>query len=214
MANWSSMLFKFDLVWLVQFSCSVMSDSLQPHGLPHTRLPCPSPTSRAHSNSCPSSLWCHAKPSHPLSPYPPAFSLAQHQGLFQWVSSSHQGAKVLELQLQHQSFQLNIQDWFPLGWTGLTSLLSKEVSRVFFNTTVWKHQFFGIQSSLWSKSQNFFWIELSLQLVSHNCSNNVTISYILMLKLLNVTNKLLIGNASFNDNRVFLPISLYFHGWI
>ena len=89
----------------VQFSCSVVSDSLWPHGLQHARPPCPSPTPRVDSNSCPLSRWCHP-PSHPLSsPSPPAFNLSQHQGLFQWVSSSHQVAKVLEFQLQHPSFQ-------------------------------------------------------------------------------------------------------------
>ena len=72
-----------------------MSDSLWPHGLQHTRPSWPSPTPRAWSNSCPLSWWC-LQPSHPLSPSPPAFSLSQHQGLFKWVSSSHQGAKVLE----------------------------------------------------------------------------------------------------------------------
>ena len=88
-----------------QFSHSVMSDPLRPHGLQHTRLPCPSPTPRACSNS--SSLLSDAiQPSPPLSsPSSPAFSLSQHQGLFQWVGSLHQVAKVLELQLQHQSFQ-------------------------------------------------------------------------------------------------------------
>ena len=88
-----------------------MSNSLQPHGMKHTRLPCPS-TPRACSNSCPSCWW----PSHPLSsPSPPAFNLSQHQGLFQWVSSSHQLAKVLDL--QNQSFQwMNIQDWFLYDW--------------------------------------------------------------------------------------------------
>ena len=89
----------------VQFSWSVMSDSLRPHGLQHARPPCPSPTPRVHSNSLPSSRWCHP-PSHPLSsPAHPAFNLSQHQGLFQWVGSLHPVAKVLELQLQHQSFQ-------------------------------------------------------------------------------------------------------------
>ena len=89
----------------VQFSYSVMSSSLGPHGVQHTRLPCPSPTPRACSNSCPMSQWCH-QPSRPLlSTSPPAFNLSQHQGLFQCVSSSHQVAKVLEFQLQHQSFQ-------------------------------------------------------------------------------------------------------------
>ena len=96
------------------------------------------------------------QPSHPLlSPSPPAFNLSQHQGLFQWVSSLHQVAKVLEFQLQHQSFQRNpradllqnIQDWTSLGWTGWISSLSKGLSRVFSNTTVQKHQFFGAQLS-------------------------------------------------------------------
>ena len=90
------------------------------------------------------------QPSHPLSsPPPPTFDLSQHQGLFQWVSSSHQVLQVLEFQLQHQSFQsMTMQDWFPLGWTGLTSLQSKGISRVFSNTTVQKHQFFSTQLSL------------------------------------------------------------------
>ena len=93
------------------------------------------------------------QPSHPLSaPSPPAFNISQHQGLFQWVSSSHQVAKVLEFQLQHQSFQMNIQDQLPLGWTGWISLQSKGLSRVFSNTKVQKHQFFSTQLSLQSNS--------------------------------------------------------------
>ena len=85
----------------VQFSRSVLSDSLQPQGRQHARSPCPSPTPGVYSNSCPLSRW-----SHPLSsPSPPAFNLSQHHGLFKWVSSSHQVTKVLEFQLQHQSFQ-------------------------------------------------------------------------------------------------------------
>ena len=81
------------------------------------------------------------QPSHPLSfPSPPALNLSQHQGLFQWVSSSHQVAKVLAFQLQHQSFQWTLRtDQSPLGWTGWISLQSKGLSRVFSNTTVQKH---------------------------------------------------------------------------
>ena len=91
---------------LVQFSRSVVSDSLQPRGKgKHTRLPCPSPTPRAYSNSCPSGWWCHPTISSSVVSSPPAFNLSQHQGLFQRAGSSHQLAKVLELQLQHQSFQ-------------------------------------------------------------------------------------------------------------
>ena len=89
------------------------------------------------------------QPSHPLSPpSTPALSLSQHQGLFQWVSSSHQVAKLLEIQLQHQSFQWIFRTDFLLSLTGLISLLSKGLSRVFSNTTVQKHQFFGPHLSL------------------------------------------------------------------
>ena len=93
------------------------------------------------------------QPSHSLSsPSPPTFNLSQHQGLFQWVSSSHQVAKVLEFQLQPSVLPMNIQQWFPLGWTGLISLQSKGLSRVFSNTTIQKHRFFSAQLSLWSNS--------------------------------------------------------------
>ena len=88
------------------------------------------------------------QPSHPLSsPSPPTFNLSQHQGLFQWVSSSHQVAKVLGVSASASVLPMNIQDWFPLGWTGWISLQSKGLSRVFSNTTVQKHQFFGVQLS-------------------------------------------------------------------
>ena len=99
----------------VQSSFSVVSDSLWPRGLQHTRPPCPSPTTGAYSNSSPSSRWCHLF--HPLSsPSPPAFNLSQDQGLFQWVSSLNQVAKVLEFQLQHQSFQWKFRTDFLLDW--------------------------------------------------------------------------------------------------
>ena len=126
--------------WKFQFSsvCSIMSDSLQPHGVQQARPPCPSPTPGIYSNSCQLS-WCAIQPSHPLSsPSQPALNFSQHQDLFQWVSSSHQVVKVLELQLQ-QTLPMNIQDWFPLGLTGLISLQSKGFWRVFSNTTVQKH---------------------------------------------------------------------------
>ena len=106
--------------------------------------------------------WVHdaIQPSHPLSSSSPAFNLSQNQGLFQWVGSSHQVAKVLELLLQIQSLQwiFRIQGWFPLELTGLISLLSKELSRVFSSTTDWKHQFFGAQPSLWSNSHIHAWL--------------------------------------------------------
>ena len=139
----------------VQFSRSVVSNSLWPHGLQHTWLPCPSPTPGNCSNSF-HRVSDAIQPSHPLSsPSPHAFNLSQHQILFHWVSYLHQVAEVLELQLQHQSFQWTS----PLGWTGWISLQSKGLSRVFSNTTVQKHQFFGTQLSLWSSSHihNDYW---------------------------------------------------------
>ena len=95
----------FVFVIPVQLSCLVVSDSLWSLVLQHARLPCPSPTPGACSNSCPSSQWCHPIFCPLPSPSPPAFSLSQHQAIFEWVSSSHQVARVLELHLEHQSFQ-------------------------------------------------------------------------------------------------------------
>ena len=92
----------------VQFSCSVVSDSLQPHEPQHARPPCPSPTPGVYSNSCALSQWCHPTISSSVVPSPPALNLSQHQDLFKWVSSSHQVVKILEFQLQHHSFQ-----WIP-----------------------------------------------------------------------------------------------------
>ena len=103
----------FSAVSSVQFSRSVVSDSFATHGLQHARPPCPSPAPGVYPNSCPLSRWCHPTISSSMFPSPPSFSLPQHQGLFKWVSSSHQVAKVLEFQLQHQSFQ----------WTLRTDLL-------------------------------------------------------------------------------------------
>ena len=129
----------------VQFSHSILSNSLRPQWLQHARLPCPSPTPRACSNSCPLSQWCHPT-IWSWRPLLPAFTLSQHQGLFQWASF-HQ----VEFKLQHQSvLPMNIRDWFPLGLIGLISLHSKGFSRVFSNTTVQKNQFFSAHLSWWS----------------------------------------------------------------
>ena len=97
----------------VQFSRTVVSNTLRPHESQHARPPCPSPTPWGYPNSCPSSWWCHPAISSSVTPSPPAPSPFQHQGLFQWVNSSHEVAKVLEFQLQHQSFQ----------WTPRTDLI-------------------------------------------------------------------------------------------
>ena len=102
-------------MWLssVQFSRAVVSDSLRPHEPQHARPPCPSPTPGVHSNSCPSSRWCHPAISSSVVPSPPAPNPSQPQGLFQLVNSSQEVAKELEFQLLHQSFQ----------WTPRTGLL-------------------------------------------------------------------------------------------
>ena len=139
------------------FSLPVVSDSLQPHGLQHFRLPCPYhllELVQTHVHWVRDAI----QPSHPLlSPSSLAFYLFQHQGLFQWVSSSHQGQSI-GVSASASVLLVNILDWFLLGLTGLISLLSKWLSRVFLNTTVQKHQFFGSQLSLWSNSRIHTWL--------------------------------------------------------
>ena len=118
-----------------QFSRSVMSESLQPHGLQHAMPLCPSPTLRVYSNSCPLSQWCHptaiCRPLLlPLSIFPASGSFLRSQFFASGGQSTGISASVLPM---------NIQDWFPLGWTAWISLQSKGISRVFSNTTVQKH---------------------------------------------------------------------------
>ena len=116
-----------------QFSCSVMSDSLRPHGLQHTRPPCPSPTPGAYSNSCPLSRWCHPTISPSVIPSPPAFNLSQHQGLFKWVITVHQVAEMLEFQLQHLSF---IVTTFLTNWRFVTTLCQTSLLAPFFSNSI------------------------------------------------------------------------------
>ena len=118
------------------------------HGLQHTGLPCPSPTPRAYSNSCPLSQWGHSTISSSIVPFSFCLQSFPVSGSFPMSQFSHQLDKVLELQLQHQSFQWILKDWFPLGWTVWISLQSKGLSRVFSNTTVQKYQFISTQHSL------------------------------------------------------------------
>ena len=118
-----------------------------PWTVQHTRLPCPSPTPEVYSNSCHLNQWCHPTISSSVIPFSSCLQSFPSSGSFQISLLLKSGTKVLEFQFQHQSFPINIQDWFPLGWTGWISLLSKVCSRVFFNTTVQKHQFFGTRLS-------------------------------------------------------------------
>ena len=141
----------------VQFSRSVVSNSLQPHELQHTRPPYPSPTPGVHSDSRPSSQWCHpANSSSQSSPSSPAPNPSQHQSLFQWVSSSHEVAKSTGVSALASFLPKNTQGWSS-EWTGWISLQSKGLWRVFSNTTVQKHQFFSTQPSSQSNSLIHTW---------------------------------------------------------
>ena len=132
----------------VQFSCSVMSDSLWIHGLQHTRPPCPSPPAPGvYSNSCPLSQWNHSTISFSVFPFSHLQSFPE-SGSFQMSQFFALHGQSTEVSVSASVFPMNIQDWFSLGWTGWISLQSKRLSRVFFNTTVQKHQFFGAQLSL------------------------------------------------------------------
>ena len=127
-----------------------MSDFLWPHGLQHTRLPCPSPAPGACSNSCPSNQWCHATISSSVISFSSCLQFCPASGSFLISQFFTPGGQ--SMGASASVLPVNIQDWFPLRLTGLISLLSKGLSRVFSNTTVQKHQFFGAQPSLWSNS--------------------------------------------------------------
>ena len=139
----------------VQFSCSVMSDSLWPHEPQHARFPCPSPTPRAYPNLCLLSRWCHPATSSSVVPFSschqslPASGIFPMSQLFTWGGQST-GVSALASYLPK-----NTQDWSPLEWL---SLQSKGLSRVFSNTTVQKHQFFGPQLSSQSNSHIHTWL--------------------------------------------------------
>ena len=141
----------------VQFSHSVVTDSLWPHGLQYARFPCPTPTPGVYSNSCPLSQWCHPTI---LSSVIPFFCLQSFP-----ASESFPRSRLFELGGQSigastsaSVLTMTIQGWFPLGLTGLISSPSKGLSRVFSSTAVQKHQFFGAQPSLWSNSHICTWL--------------------------------------------------------
>ena len=133
---------------LVQFSCSVMSDSLWPHGLQHARLPCPLPTPGAYSNSCPLSWWCHLTIFPSVVPFSSYLQSFPASGSFPVSQVFVSGGQRIGVSASSSIFLMNIQDWFPLKLTSLTSFQSKGLSRVFSNTTTQKHQFFSTQLSL------------------------------------------------------------------
>ena len=145
------------LLYSVQFSCSVVSDSLWPHELQHARPPCPSPTPGVHSDPRPSSQWCHPAISSSVVPFSscsqslPASESFPVSQLFTWGGQST-GVSALASVLPKKS-----QGWSPSEWTGWISLQSKGLSRVFSNTTAQKHQLFCAPLSLWSNSHIHTW---------------------------------------------------------
>ena len=144
---------------LAQFSCSVTSDSLRPHGLEHARFPCPSPTLRACSNSCPLSQWCHPTISSPVVNFSSCLQSFPASGFFQMSQFFVSGGQNIGASASASVLPMNIKNWFPLGWTGWISLQSNGLSRIFSNTTVQKHQFFSAQLSLYSNcdSTHDYW---------------------------------------------------------
>ena len=140
----------------VHFSLLVVSDSLRSHGLQHARPPCPSPTPGVHPTHI---HWVRdaIKPSYSLSsPSPPTFNLSQYQG-FSKSQFSTWGGQRIAVSASTSALPMNTQDWSPWGWTDWISLQSKGLSKIFSNTTVQKHQFFGTQISLKSKSHIHTW---------------------------------------------------------
>ena len=138
----------------VQFSFSVVSHSLQPHGLQHTRIPCPSPTPGACSKSCPLSWWCHPTISSSVIPFSSCLQSCSASVSFPVSQFFASGGQSIGVSGSASVLPMNIQDWSPLRWTGWISLQSNKegLSRLFSNTTVQKHQFLGILSFLYSST--------------------------------------------------------------
>ena len=141
----------------IQLSCSVVSDSLQPHELQHARPLCPSPTPGVHSNSCPSSRWCYPAISSSAVPFSSCPQSLPASGSFPMSQLFAWGGQSIGVSALASVLPVNTQDWSLLEWTGWISLQSKRLSRVFSNTTIQKHQFFGSQVSSQSNSHIHTW---------------------------------------------------------
>ena len=142
----------------LHFSRSVMSDSLWPHGLQHARPPCPSPTPGVYSKSYPLSWWCHPTISSSLVPFSSCLQSFPASGSFPMSQLFTWGGQSTGVSALGSVLPMNTQDWLPLEWTGWISLQSKGLSRVFSNTTVRNHQFFGAQLSSQSNSHIHPWL--------------------------------------------------------
>ena len=149
---------KFHSLLLLLFSHSVVSDYSQSHGLQHTRLPCPSPSPGACSDSCPLSQWYHPTISSSVVPFSSHLQAFPASGSFPMSQFFASGGQSIGVSASASVLPMNIQDWFPLGLTDWISLLSKGLSRVFSSTTVQKHQFFSTPPSLWSNSHIHTWL--------------------------------------------------------
>ena len=147
---WSNLYLKFYVFSFVVVQSLFVTSSLWPHRLQHARPPCLSPTPRVCSNSCPLSQWCNPTFSSSVVPFSSCLQSSPVSGSFlmSWLFASSGQS----IGASASALPMNIQDWFPLGWTDLTSLQSEGLSRVFSNTSVQKHQFFASQPSLWSNS--------------------------------------------------------------
>jgi len=132
----------------VQFGHSVMSDILPAHGLQHARPPCPSSTPRVYPNSSPLRQWSHPNSSSSVISFSSCLQSFPALGSFQMSQVFTSGGQSIGVSASTSVLPMNTQDWSPLGWTGWISLQSKGLPRVFSNTTVQKHHFFGTQLSL------------------------------------------------------------------
>ena len=143
---------------LLLFGCSVRSNSLQSHGLQHARLPCSLPSPGAYSNSCPLSWWRHPTILSSVILFSSCLQSFPASGTFLMNRLFTSGDQSIGVSASASVLLMNIQDWFPLRLIGWISLQSKRLWRVFSNTTVQKHQFFGVQPSLWSNSHTHTWL--------------------------------------------------------
>ena len=147
----------FNRLLFIHFSPAVVSDSSRPHKLQHARPPCLSSTPGAYPNSFPLSWWCHPTISYSVIPFSFCPESSAASGSFQMSQLFTSGGQSIRVSASTSVLPMNIQDLFPLGWTGWISLQSKRLSRVFSNTIVLKHQFFGTQLALESNSHIHTW---------------------------------------------------------